>query len=172
MVWMVLLNLSTHKLSRHSVIQCYLQTHHFIYTFLLSITDSAFPFCLFYLSLSLFLCHAHTHTHTHSGNAAVIAVSLSDYVSGQIQAYPHPGSGRNGDGSISISRGCRVQWNQGNTLLNYPPRNKFPQVSFLISGMITVGSCRGCSGHSKMFRRMSQMKINEYSHTVVIWCCA
>lgn len=38
---------------------------------------------------------------TPSDNATVIAVNLSDYVSGQFEAYLHAGSCKNGDGSIS-----------------------------------------------------------------------
>ena len=92
--------------------------------FFLPLTDSACP-----LVISL------------SDNASVIAVNLSDYVSGQIPAYPQAGSGGKGDGGVSD--GCRVE-GEIKAILNYLPCNEFPEVSFLISGVITVGSCRGC----------------------------
>lgn len=38
---------------------------------------------------------------TPSDHATVIAVNLCDYVSGQFEAYPHVGSSKNGDGSVS-----------------------------------------------------------------------
>lgn len=76
----------------------------------------------------------------------MIAAQLADYIQRQIPAYSHAGSSKKDDGRI----GCRMHGcvcNQRNMFLNYPPCDDSPEVSSLISGVITVGSRRG---HYKM----------------------
>lgn len=72
----------------------------------------------------------------------MIAAQLTDYIRRQFPAYSHAGSSRKDDGRIACSVHGYV-CNQGNMLLNYPPCDDSPEVSSLISGVITAGSRRG-----------------------------